>query len=224
MLTFSVIIPVLDERERINGLVSHLRSIEPALEIIVVDGDPSGSTVSAVTDTAALLLTAPKGRGMQLACGAAIASGDVLLMLHADTLLPDSAFQAIRAALDRGGAWGSFRLGIDAASIMYRIIERVVDLRCALFSLPYGDQAIFVTRAALDKVGGIPVIPLMEDVELARGLHRAGFRFALLNERVSVSPRRWRKDGVVRRTLSNWWLLSRYLVGSDPEVLARRYQ
>jgi rSAM/selenodomain-associated transferase 2 len=224
MLTFSVIIPVLNEQERINGLISHLRSLEPGLEVIVVDGDPSGSTVSAVTDTRAVLHTAPRGRGMQLAAGAALASGDILLMLHADTLLPDAAFRSIRDALAQHGAWGAFRLGINAGSLTYRVIERAVDLRCKLFSLPYGDQAIFVTRAALRKVGGVPALPLMEDVELSRRLHTTGFRFVLLTERVITSPRRWQRDGIVRRTLGNWWLLLRYLTGSDPAVLAREYQ
>lgn len=224
MLTFSVIIPVLNEQERINGLISHLRSLEPALEVIVVDGDPSGSTVSAVTDTGAVLRTAPRGRGMQLAAGAALASGDILLLLHADTLLPDAAFRSIRDALAQRGAWGAFRLGINADSFAYRIIERAVDLRCTLFSLPYGDQAIFVTRAALGKVGGVPPLPLMEDVELSRRLHKTGFHFVLLAERVITSPRRWQRDGIVGRTLGNWWLLLRYLTGGDPDVLAREYR
>lgn len=224
MLTFSVIIPVLNEQERINTLISHLRSLEPALEVIVVDGDPSGSTVSAVTDTRAVLRTASGGRGMQLAAGAALASGDILLLLHADTLLPDSAFRSIGDALARSAAWGAFRLGIDATSRAYRVIERAVDLRCKLFSLPYGDQAIFVTRAALQKVGGVPPLPLMEDVELSRRLRQAGFRFVLLTERISTSPRRWQRDGIVRRTLGNWLLLLRYLAGSDPNVLAREYR
>lgn len=224
MLTFSVIIPVLNEQERINGLISHLRSLEPGLEVIVVDGDPSGSTLSAVRDTMAVLHTAPRGRGIQLAAGAALASGDILLMLHADTLLPDAAFRSIRDALARSAAWGAFRLGINAGSLAYRVIERAVDLRCTLFSLPYGDQALFVTRVALQEVGGIPPLPLMEDVELSRRLHKTGFRFVLLPERVITSPRRWQRDGIVRRTLGNWWLLLRYLTGSDPAGLARGYR
>jgi GT2 family glycosyltransferase len=98
-----------------------------------------------------------------------------------------------------------------------------VDLRCRLFKLPYGDQAMFVTREALSAVGGIPGFPLMEDVALARSLAKAGKPFTLLPERVRTSPRRWQRDGIVRRTCKNWWLLLRYLTGVKPEKLAREY-
>ncbi|MDK9719509.1 MAG: hypothetical protein OEL57_16630, partial [Trichlorobacter sp.] len=103
-------------------------------------------------------------------------------------------------------------------------IERTVDLRCKLFTLPYGDQAIFVTNTALQKVGGVPTIPLMEDVELARKLCKAGYTFTLLPDRVSTSARRWQKDGIIRRTLHNWSLLLRYLRGSNPEKLEKLYR
>ena len=224
MQSISVIIPVLNEQERINGLINHLQQREVAAEIIVVDGNPVASTIAVITDPAIIKLTAPKGRGYQLAAGASRATGDLLLMLHADTLLPDNAFHSILTAIDQGAAWGAFRLGIDAPDLSYRIIERMVDLRCKLFTLPYGDQAIFVTRTALHEIGGIPAIPLMEDVELSRNLHRSGSRFILLSERVATSPRRWQKDGIIRRTLCNWWLLLSYLLGNDPHKLEKLYR
>jgi len=222
-MTISVIIPVLHEQERINSLIAHLRFSDQTLEIVVVDGDPAASTIAVITDPAVISLTAPKGRGIQLAKGAAAATGDILLMLHADTLLPENSFTSIHSVLVGGAGWGAFRLGIDAPSISYRIIERSVDLRCKLFTLPYGDQAIFIKRSVLDSVGGIPAIPLMEDVELARRLFRAGHIFALLPERVSTSARRWQTDGVIRRTVGNWWLLLRYLFGTHPQHLSDSY-
>jgi rSAM/selenodomain-associated transferase 2 len=224
MLQLSVIIPVLYEQERINKLITHLRFLDQAVEIIVADGDPDGSTIKCIEDEKVISLTSSKGRGNQLAAAAAIVTRDVVLMLHADTLLPDNAFQSIRAALIQGATWGAFRLGIDAPSLPYRIIERTVDLRCKLFTLPYGDQAIFVTNSALQKIGGIPTLPLMEDVELARRLRQAGYAFTLLPQRVSTSARRWQKDGTLRRTLKNWWLLLRYLTGiSTPDTLLKSY-
>jgi rSAM/selenodomain-associated transferase 2 len=223
-VTISVIIPVFHEYEIINRIINHLRAFGPTTEIIVVDGDPSGSSISVITAPDIIRFTSPKGRGNQLAAGVAIATGDILLMLHADTLLPNKAFQAIQAAVAQGASWGAFRLGIDATGVLYRIIEQTVVLRCKLFTLPYGDQAIFVTRSSLDSIGGIPAIPLMEDVELARRLHRAGYQFALLQQHVVTSPRRWQRDGIVKRTLFNWWLLLRYLAGSDPHKLMERYQ
>lgn len=224
-MTISVIIPVLHEQDQINGIINHLRCIDPDVQIIVVDGDPGGSTIAVIADDKVFrLVSSMKGRGNQLTAGTAIASGDILVMLHADTFLPSHAFSFILAAISRGADWGSFRLGIDATSPPYRLIERFVDLRCTLFELPYGDQAIFVSRAALLDIGGVPAIPLMEDVALARKLRQAGFRFALLPERVRTSARRWQQDGVVRRTLCNWLLLLRYLSGADPKKLAKHYR
>ncbi|ACD95706.1 TIGR04283 family arsenosugar biosynthesis glycosyltransferase [Trichlorobacter lovleyi] len=224
-MKISVIIPVLHEQDQINGIIRHLRSIDPDVEIIVVDGDPGGSTIAVIADgTVFRLGSSIKGRGNQLAAGTATASGDILLMLHADTFLPSHAFSSILTAVSRGTDWGAFRLGIDATSPLYRVIERFVDLRCKLFALPYGDQAIFVRRVALQEIGGIPAIPLMEDVALARKLRQTGFRFAMLSERVSTSPRRWQKDGVIRRTLHNWLLLLRYLCGTEPEELTKWYR
>lgn len=219
-MTISVIIPVLHEQEGINDVVAQLQG-QP--EIIIVDGDPAGSTLAAVTESDVITLTAPTGRGSQLAAGVRIAQGDILLLLHADTRLPEAAFSSIRQAVAHGADWGAFRLGIDAPETGFRVIEQSVDLRCKLFSLPYGDQAMFVTRAALERIGGVPELPLMEDVELARRLRQSGCRFTLLPDRILTSARRWHKDGMVRRTLKNWWLMLRYLAGIAPENLAKRY-
>ena len=223
-MTISVIIPAIEEQERINGLIRHLRQMEPDIELIVIDGDSNGSTIAAITDPKVICITAAKGRGNQLAAGAAVATGDLILMLHADTILPDSAFKLIQQSLINGADWGAFRLGIDSNSISYRIIELMVDLRCRIFKLPYGDQAIFVTSNALQSVGGVPCIPLMEDVELARRLHHAGLLFALLPDRVCTSPRRWQKDGITKRTFKNLLLLLRYFAGVNPDELAKEYR
>lgn len=220
----SVIIPVLGEQLGINGVIDHLRQVAPDCEIIVVDGDPAGSTLAVINETRVIRLAAPQGRGSQLSAGADRATGQILLMLHADTRLPENALSSIRSAVAGGADWGAFRLGIAHQGVAFRVIERSVDLRCKLFILPYGDQSIFATMVALDKAGGIPVIPLMEDVELALRLKRAGQRFRLLADRVSTSARRWRKDGILRRSMCNWWLLLRYLAGADARDLERKYR
>lgn len=224
-LSISVIIPVLHEKERINELIRRLQGLkkEP-FEIIVVDGDSSGSTISDISDQSVVTMIAARGRGNQLAAGTARATGEIILMVHADTALPDNGLQIVSDAITDGADWGAFRLKIDAPGIGFRLIERLVDLRCKLFTLPYGDQAIFVTRAALDRCGGIPAIPLMEDVALVRNLYRSGARFRLLPQRVQTSARRWQKDGILKRTLGNWWLLLRYLSGTDPVQLTQEYR
>ena len=223
MQPVSVIIPVLHEQERINQTLAMLRRQAPTVEIIVVDGDAGGATIAAVTDLSVIKMTAPKGRGSQLAAGAAVASGTIILMLHADTRLPDRWPQMVADAHTAGAAWGAFRLGIDAPGLPYRLIEQAVDLRCKLFTLPYGDQAIFVTRSVLQHCGGIPPLPLMEDVALCDRLNRSGQPFILLPARVQTSARRWQQDGVLRRTLRNWWLLLCYRRGICPSSLAQRY-
>ena len=230
-MSISIIIPVLHEQERINGLIEHLKGQgawvkgqeKHGLEIIVVDGDPQGSTTATIIDREVIGITATKGRGNQLAAGVEVATGSSILMLHADTLLPDNGLQAVTGAVANGTGWGAFRLGIDSPELAYRMIERFVDLRCKLFALPYGDQAIFVTRTALESIGGIPPLPLMEDVELARRLRTAGTHFTLLPQRVRTSARRWKNDGILRRTLKNWLLLLRYTAGADSKKLSRNY-
>ena len=223
-VSISVVIPVLHEQARINGLIEQLRSQDSNCEIIVVDGDAQGSTITTISDQSVITLTAAKGRGTQLVAGAVAATGDIILMLHADTLLPDGGLRMVADAIADGAAWGAFRLGIDAPGTIYRFIERMVDLRCTLFSLPYGDQAIFVTHASLKQIGGIPPIPLMEDVELTRRLRKADKRFQLLTQQVQTSARRWQQDGVLQRTLKNWWLLVRYLAGVSPDALNQEYR
>ncbi len=224
-VTVSIIIPVWREQERITPLLQHLAQLDPAIsrEIIVVDGDPGGSTLAAITNSQVCGMLAPKGRGQQLATGATAASGDIILLLHADTLLPDNALSSVLQAVQQGATWGAFRLGIAATGPAYRLLERSVDLRCKLFSLPYGDQAVFVQRTVLADLGGIPPIPLMEDVELARRLVRAHQRFVLLPHRVCTSARRWQRDGILLRSLKNLLLLFSYLTGTSPKKLANRY-
>lgn len=231
-VAISVVIPVLHEQERIGRLIQLLKGQGAGvkgqdfwkLEIIVVDGDPDGSTINVITDPTVVRLTAPQGRGMQLAAGAALASGETILMLHADTELPANGLGLIVDAAKQGTCWGAFRLGIAGRGIGYRVIERMVDIRCRLFSLPYGDQAVFVTRSRLEQAGGIPQIPLMEDVALARSLMQHCGPCKLLPLRVQTSPRRWQKDGILKRTVKNWWLLARYLSGADPADLTKEYE
>lgn len=222
-LNLSIVIPVLQEQQRINGLTEQLRRQNEEVEIIVVDGDPDGSTIRTIGDRSVTALIAPPGRGSQLAAGISIAKGDCILMLHADTCLPDHGLQMVRDAIQDGADFGAFRLGIAAQGSAFRTIERLVDLRCKLFTLPYGDQALFITRHALNRCGGIPKIPLMEDVALVRSLCKSGARFILLSDRVQTSARRWQQDGIFRRTFRNWWLLLRYLAGVDPSRLAKEY-
>jgi rSAM/selenodomain-associated transferase 2 len=195
----SVIIPTLDEAERIAQAVSSASA--PGVEVIVVDGGSADATASRAQAAGARVLTAPPGRARQLAWGIAQSGGDVLLFLHADTRLPADFARVVQEALrEPETLGGAFRLRFDRRSPSLRLVELGARVRAALFGLPYGDQAIFVRRAALDAMGGIPQVPVMEDLDLVRAIRRRG-RLALLPLAVTTSARRHRAHGPLRTAL-----------------------
>lgn len=221
----SVIVPVLSEGERINALVDHLRVVGYGmpLEIVVVDGDPEGATLAALERTGIVALTAPRGRARQQNAGAAVATGDILLFLHADTRLPSGAFTAVATALSGHVQAGAFSLSIRSRHPWLRLVAAGANLRSRLFGLPYGDQAFFFQRDFFCALGGFPELPLMEDVALMRLLARAGQRPVILPGHVSTSARRWQAEGMLRTTFRNLALLVRYLCGVPAARLAKRY-
>ncbi len=221
----SVVVPVLEEADRINALVDHIRVIGygASPEIIVVDGDPAGSTLAALSRPGIVALTAPKGRARQLNAGAAAATGDMLLFLHADTRLPAGAFAAVAATLSGRAEAGAFSLSIRSRRPDLRLIAAGATLRSRTLGLPYGDQAQFIRRELFAAMGGYPDIPIMEDVALMREIRRAGGRIAVLPQKVSTSARRWQTQGVWRTTACNLTLLCLYFCGVPPRRLARRY-
>jgi len=223
----SVIIPVLNEAHIINRTLLHLQNARHALafEVILVDGDPSGATLDTVADKAVQKIKAPRGRGAQMHRGAQLAAGDVLLFMHADTVLGEEALRQVLAACRRKDIdGGAFSLGIDSGRCVFRLIEKAVSIRSRLTKIPYGDQAIFLKKAIYHQLGGFRDIPLMEDVDLMRRLKKAGGRTVLLPEKTLTSPRRWQNEGIVRCTLRNWLLIGLYLGGVSPQRLARFYR
>lgn len=224
--TISIIIPVLNEAAVIGETVARLRRQRSGDgEIIVVDGSPEGSTISALTDPAAVAVLSERGRARQMNAGAARASGSVLLFLHADTALPPDALRLIRDALGSGRyVGGAFALGIGSDRPVFRAIERLASLRTRLTRVPFGDQAIFIRKDYFDTLGGYDEIPLMEDIALMRRIKRRGGRIVLLPERVTTSPRRWEQEGVLLCTLRNWALQLLYYAGVSPGRLARFYK
>ena len=227
----SVVVPALNEASALPALLSTLASGLPAgYEVVVADGGSTDGTPELAGSGGARIVAAPRGRGRQLRAGAAAADGEVLWFLHADAR-PDRGTMGEVARLATAHAAGAVlgaahaaRLAIDAPGAAYRVVEAGANLRSRLASLPYGDQGLLVARSHYEAVGGYPPWPLMEDVALVRALRRAGVPIRLLDGTVTVSARRWQRDGVVRRTLGNWRLLARFLAGADPEELVRRYR
>lgn len=227
-MLLSVVIPALNEAEGIERCVASALALGRGwggpVEAVVAEGGSTDDTADLATRAGATVIGCERGRGKQLRAGAAAASGDVVLMLHADaTLALDAGRQLAEAVADSAVVFGAFRQRIDAHGIAYRWLEAGNAFRARRLATPYGDQAIFVRREALEAVGGVPDQPLMEDVELARRLGRRGHRPVLLAGPVEVSARRWREHGLLRQTLRNWSLLAAYRMGATPASLARRY-
>lgn len=223
----SVIIPVLNEAGTINLTLAQFSNISPSItfEIIVVDGDKSGSTINVIAQPGVKTAIAPKGRAVQMNHGVAMASGKSLLFLHADTLLPDNALEKINALLSSSSAtYGAFELGIRSRRPFYRFIERMVGIRTRITGIPYGDQAIFLTMDLFKQVNGYPEIPIMEDIALMRRLKKRKAGFRIIPEKVSTSPRRWETEGLAYCTIRNWLMVTSFLLGANPKILAKYYR
>jgi rSAM/selenodomain-associated transferase 2 len=220
----SVVIPTLDEAATLGALLDDLAELRAIHEVIVVDGGSDDDTTGIARARGATVLIAPRGRGTQLRAGAALARAPLLCFLHADVRLPSAARERLaRLATDGAeGAW-AFRLRLDGRRWSFRLIEWGANARSSLLGLPYGDQGLVISRGRYDAAGGFVDVPLMEDVLLARALRRLG-GIALLPEAVIASARRWERDGALRRSARNLWLLARFAAGASPAALAARYE
>ena len=220
----SIIIPALNEAE---GIVATLESLgelrRRGHEVIVVDGGSGDGTASLAEGLADRVLVASAGRAGQMNAGARVATGDVLLFLHADSRLPDAADRLVLEGLDAGAAvWGRFDVRIAGAHPLLRVVETMMNLRSRLTHICTGDQGIFVRRATFETVGGYPDQELMEDIAISVRLRRLCAPLCL-RERSLTSARRWEEQGVLRTIARMWWLRLRYALGVAPARLARDY-
>jgi len=222
-MRISVVIPVLNEERNVGQRLHELDALGP-WEIIVVDGGSTDATQAIATGYPGVrLLSAPRGRASQMNAGATIATGEVLLFLHADVTLPSDALLQIRLALGNSEAVaGAFRTWTIAdRSTRLGWLLHLADLRSRYSSLPYGDQAMFVRRSVFHALGGFPAIPLMEDLAMSKLLRTAG-RVHILPTSVRVSGRRFIERPIYYTLLVNLFPLLHW-AGVPPEVLARFY-
>ncbi len=219
----SIIVPVLNEAAVIEASLTALAPYrERGVELIVVDGGSSDDTCARARPLADYVRVASPGRAIQMNAGRAVARGNILLFLHADTRLPDNADSLVLDGLERlSRAWGRFDTQFDGHGLL-SVIAFMMNLRSRLTGVATGDQALFVTCAAFDTVGGFPSIALMEDVALTTKLKRLG-RPLCLRARVTTSARRWRTHGTLRTIFLMWQLRLAYFFGADPAQLAQRY-
>lgn len=219
--SISIIIPARDEEEALPATLAAITQ-EAAHEVIVTDGGSSDQTVAIARRSGAIVVTSPPGRGRQMNAGAAAASGEILLFLHADTLVPPGfATEIHRVLADPAVLLGAFRLGIAGNTTGYRIVEYFANLR-AYLGLPYGDQGLFLRAADFRTLGGFSALPLLEDLELVRRLKKQG-RIQLAAAAVQTSARRWQRLGILRTTLRNQGVLLGFGLGIPPGRLARWY-
>lgn len=218
-MNVSVVIPALDEAERIGATIDAAFAAG-ASEVIVADGGSRDATAAVAEARGARVVTGERTRGRQLNQAATAASGDTLIFVHADTLLPPGAARAVDAALQRF-VFGGFRVQFVEPGLGH--VARMINARTRLTRAPWGDQAQFTRRETFLRIGGFPEIPLMEDYELARRMKRAG-RTTLLPLAVRTSGRRFLENGIARTTCTNWLIIASYHLGVAPERLARWYR
>lgn len=216
----SIIIPTLNEAAVIEKTLAALPRAA-GVEFIVVDSGSSDGTPELAKRWADKVLMTEAGRGRQMNAGAREARGDILLFLHADARLPQEAPAAVSIALeDPAVVGGAFRLAVDSPRRALHMVARIANLRTWMTGVPYGDQGIFVRRSVFERLGGYPEWPLLEDLEFGRRLKTAG-KVVFLSQPITVSSRRWDKEGVGYTTLRNQIFVLLYFLGVSPMRLAR---
>jgi rSAM/selenodomain-associated transferase 2/rSAM/selenodomain-associated transferase 1 len=222
----SIVVPARNEARRIVATLAPLQPLRAAgHEVIVVDGGSTDATLALASPLSDRAFVAAPGRASQMNAGAAAASGDVLLFLHADSRLPAGGIAAIVHGMARTGRrWGRFDVTIAGAPRLLARVGAMMNARSRLTGVATGDQGIFVLRTLFETVGGYPDQPLMEDVELSGRLKRAAGAPLCLPQRIVTSGRRWEREGPWRTILAMWSLRFAYWRGADPAQLAARYR
>ena len=219
----SIIIPALNESATICRTLSRLKGVDN-LEVIVVDGGSQDNTAELAGSYGVKVIQTVSCKAIQMNAGASAARGDILVFLHADTLLPRSFKNQILLALNQNGvAAGAFGLAIDSTHAGIRFIEAMAYLRSRYLRMPYGDQALFMRKALFEEIGGFPEMPIMEDFILVRRLKRRG-KIVIVPEAVKTSPRRWLHLGIFKTWLINQLIVMAYYLGISPDRLTRWYR
>ena len=222
-LKISIVIPVLNEAPTISQVISIAQTARN-VEITVVDGGSSDRTPEIAKSLGVRVVFTTPGRATQMNAGAAAATGDILLFLHADTHLPEGFDTCVRQALAKPGTvGGAFELKIDAPLPSLRLVEKGVNCRSHFLQMPYGDQAIFLKTATFNQIGGFPNLPVMEDFEFVRRLKKQG-HIEILPQPVLTSARRWQQLGVLKTTAINQIVIIAYFLGVSPDRLGIWYK
>lgn len=222
-LFLTVVIPAFNEENHIRRSI--LSATDRDVEVIVADGGSTDGTVRLAEALGARVVHSPLGRARQQNCGAALAMGENLLFLHADTCLPKGyVTQVFEALMASGAVLGAFRFKTDFRRPLMRLVEWMTHLRSKYLRLPYGDQAIFMKKAIFKKVGGFPVVPIGEDLFLIRHLiKQENIKVRMVKGVAVTSGRRWKTTGIFRTTWINQLMLMGMAIGISLETLSRLY-
>lgn len=223
-MRLSIVIPALNESGNIVATLAPLQAMRArGVEVLLVDGGSSDTTAQLAASLVDCLVSAAKGRALQMNAGAAAATGDILLFLHADSVLPSGADQMIFDGLRSGShAWGRFDVAIEGRHLFLPVVAWFMNIRSRLTGVATGDQGLFMTADAFSRAGGFAKIPLMEDLAICDALRRSGPPLCL-RQKISTSGRRWEQHGVWRTILLMWRIRLAYFFGADPVDLHRTY-
>jgi rSAM/selenodomain-associated transferase 2 len=219
----SIILPVINEEETLPDVLARLQYLRQlGHEIIVVDGGSRDNSLMLAQQAADNVIVSQPGRAVQMNSGAELATGDVLLFLHADTVLPEGAEQ-ILSEIEGDTFWGRFDVRLSGERLIFRIIESMMNLRSRITSVATGDQAIFIKRSLFEKVGGYPEIALMEDIAISKQLRRV-VKPVCVRNKVVTSSRRWEDRGIIKTIFLMWKLRLYYFFGMSPQKISRMYR
>lgn len=219
----SIIIPVLNEEQSVKTLLQQLQICrQQGHEVIVVDGGSHDETVSISKTLADKVITSESGRAKQMNKGVAESTNEVLWFLHADTSIPENVIETVQKSLFKCD-WGRFNIKLSGPHFLFRIIEKMINIRSCLSGVATGDQGIFVKRKIFESIGGYSEIPLMEDVAFSKKLKNIS-RPACIKETLTTSSRRWEKNGIIKTILLMWNLRFLYWIGVTPDKLAKLYR
>ena len=223
-IKISIIIPVLNEETNLPDVLNNLQSFRrKGHEVVVVDGGSSDNSLMLAQETADTVIMSKAGRALQMNSGAAVATGDIFLFLHCDTWLPDNALKVVSSNYQKENYWGRFDVRLSSNKYVFRLIERLMNLRSRLTSIATGDQAIFIERKLFNHIDGFPEIALMEDITIS-GLLRKLSSPVCLRQKVITSSRRWESNGVVATVFLMWKLRLLYFFGASADKLSREYR
>ncbi|MBF0265024.1 MAG: TIGR04283 family arsenosugar biosynthesis glycosyltransferase [Gammaproteobacteria bacterium] len=222
-MKISLIIPVLNEAESIHRYLQPLQFLREQIhEVIIVDGGSSDNTIECVEGLVDIICQSAMGRAMQQNFGASQATGDLLVFLHADTVISQLCIEKLLNIGSNKLFWGRFNVRLSGKHWIFRIIEFFMNYRSCLTGIATGDQAIFISKKLFDKVEAFPEIPLMEDIEISKKLKHL-YKPICLKERVITSSRRWEHKGIFRTMIMMWWFRLSYFFGASPKNLAKKY-